>query len=128
MVKTELIGRITARQEDLSAEDVALAVNHILDCMSDSIAQGKRIEIRDFGSFSLRYHRPRNAHNPKTGDQLVTKGKYRPHFKPGQALRDRVNQGRETYAIEGTTPFAECLNRLGDYILQQSEPPERQPS
>ena len=86
MVKTELISRITARQKDLSAKDVALAVDHILDCMSDSIAQGKRIEIRDFGSFSLRYHRPRKAHNPKTGDQLVTKGKYRPHqARPGAA-------------------------------------------
>ena len=68
--------------------------------MSDSLIKGRRIEIRGFGSFSLHYRPPRNAHNPKTGERVVTVAKYSPHFKPGKGLRDLINQSRDLYAIE----------------------------
>ena len=41
------------------------------------------------------YRAPRNAHNPKTGKRLITTPKYRPHFKPGKALRERVNNSKD---------------------------------
>lgn len=90
MVKSELITRLAARQENLSLRDVELSVNHILEKMSDSLANGHRIEVRGFGSFSLHYRPPRRAHNPKTGAHVQTVGKYTPHFKPGKDLRERV--------------------------------------
>lgn len=92
MTKSELIERITAKQEQLPARDVELAVKTILDHMSDVLAQGERIEIRGFGSFSLHYRAPRVGRNPKTGDTVKLSGKYVPHFKPGKDLRDRVNE------------------------------------
>ena len=60
--------------------------------MAQSLAQGKRIEIRGFGSFSLHYREPRVGRNPKTGQSVELEGKYVPHFKPGKELRDRVNE------------------------------------
>ncbi len=90
MVKSELITRLAARQENLSLRDVELSVNHILEKMSDSLANGHRIEVRGFGSFSLHYRPPRRAHNPKTAAHVQTVGKYTPHFKPGKDLRERV--------------------------------------
>ena len=59
--------------------------------MGASLAEGERIEIRGFGSFSLHYRPPRTGRNPKTGAAVALPGKYVPHFKPGKELRERVS-------------------------------------
>jgi len=91
MTKSELIERLAARQTQLSLKDVELVVKSLLEHMAQSLAQGERIEIRGFGSFSLHYRAPRVGRNPKTGQSVDLDGKYVPHFKPGKELRDRVN-------------------------------------
>jgi len=91
MTKSELIERLAARQTQLSLKDVELVVKSLLEHMAQSLAQGERIEIRGFGSFSLHYRAPRVGRNPKTGQSVNLEGKYVPHFKPGKELRDRVN-------------------------------------
>ena len=100
MVKSELIQRMTERQDNLPLKDVELSVNHLLEVMSETLSNGDRIEIRGFGSFNLHYRPPRRAHNPKTGERVFTEAKYTPHFKPGKELRDRVNESRATTAIK----------------------------
>ena len=92
MTKSELIERLAERQTQLSLKDVELVVKSLLEHMAQSLAQGKRIEIRGFGSFSLHYREPRVGRNPKTGQSVELEGKYVPHFKPGKELRDRVNE------------------------------------
>lgn len=92
MTKSELIERIAARQPQLSIKDVELAVKTVLEDMSEILANGGRIEIRGFGSFSLHFRAPRIGRNPKTGESVDLQGKYVPHFKPGKELRDRVNE------------------------------------
>lgn len=91
MTKSELIDRLAEQQKHLAHVDVELGVKAILEQMSVSLAEGDRIEIRGFGSFSLHYRAPRLGRNPKTGDAVSLPGKYVPHFKPGKALRERVN-------------------------------------
>lgn len=98
MTKSELIERIAARQTQLSAKDVELAVKTILEQMSQTLASGDRIEIRGFGSFSLHYREPRLGRNPKTGETVQLSGKYVPHFKPGKEMRERVNESLQESA------------------------------
>ena len=100
MTKSELIETIARKQKHLPAKDVELAVKHILEIMGEALANGERIEIRGFGSFSLHYRAPRIGRNPKTGESVGLAGKYVPHFKPGKELRDRVNQGLERERAE----------------------------
>ena len=80
MTKSELIERIAARQLQLSAKDVELAVKAIIEQMSQTLASGNRIEIRGFGSFSLHYREPRLGRNPKTGATVELAGKIVPPF------------------------------------------------
>jgi len=100
MVKSELINRLIEKQESLSRRDVETSVNTVLECMSNCLGRGERIEIRGFGSFSLHYRPPRKAHNPKTGARVFTEAKYTPHFKPGKELRERVNESRSQFPIK----------------------------
>lgn len=94
MVKSELITKIASNFEQLSITDIESGVNNILECIKDALAKGDRVEIRGFGSFELRHRLPRNAHNPRTGEKLVTMSKYVPHFKPGKEFRNRINESR----------------------------------
>ena len=94
MTKSELIEQIARKQRHLPAKDVELAVKHLLELMSDSLAHGDRIEIRGFGSFSLHFRPPRQGRTPKPGAAVALSGKPDPHYKPGKDLRDRVHAGR----------------------------------
>lgn len=91
LIKSELIEQISQKLSNLPEKDVALATDAILNLMKHNLSTGGRIEIRGFGSFTLRYRPPRQAHNPKTGVKLITAAKHAVHFKPGKKLRETVN-------------------------------------
>ena len=59
--------------------------------MTDAMVQGRRVENRSFGSFTVSQHTPRVGRNPKTGERTHVPEKRKAHFKPGKGLRDRVN-------------------------------------
>ncbi|WP_113905787.1 integration host factor subunit beta [Aliidiomarina celeris] len=92
MTKSELIEVLMSKQPQVTPKAVEAGVRTILESMIQALATGDRIEIRGFGSFSLHYRKPRIGRNPKTGEKVELNGKYVPHFKPGKALRERVDQ------------------------------------
>tara|TARA_Y100000588_G_C13538082_1_gene620742 strand:- start:58 stop:378 length:321 start_codon:yes stop_codon:yes gene_type:complete len=92
MTKSELIEEIAKKQTQLAYRDVELAVKAILENMSERLANGERIEIRGFGSFSLHYRPGRVGRNPKTGAAVSLPAKHVPHFKPGKLLRERIDE------------------------------------
>ena len=92
MTKSKLINILAARFSQLVHKDAELSVKTILDAMSQSLKKNNRIEIRDFGSFSLKYRPPRIGRNPKTGEKVNVPEKYVPHFKAGKELRVRVDK------------------------------------
>ena len=91
MTRSELIERIAELQPQLSIKDIELAVKAIIEQMSRALANGERVEIRGFGSFSLHHRSSRVGRNPKTGEAVQLQAKHVPHFKPGKELRERVN-------------------------------------
>ena len=94
MTKSELIELIARSQQHLAQRDVELAVKTLLEHMSEALANGERIEVRGFGSFSVHHRPPRIGRNPKTGEPVSLPGKHVPHFKPGKQMRERVDEGR----------------------------------
>jgi integration host factor subunit beta len=100
MIKSELIENLAADMTHLPEKRIMKSVSLILEEMSNALINGERIEIRGFGSFALRYRPPRNAHNPKTGEKVITEGKHTPHFKPGKELRARVMASCNTHPIQ----------------------------
>jgi integration host factor subunit beta len=95
MTKSELIDQLAEYQKHLAHLDVELGVKSIIEQMSSALANGDRIEIRGFGSFSLHHRAPRMGRNPKTGEAVALPGKHVPHFKPGKTLRERVDFPKE---------------------------------
>lgn len=99
MTRTELIEVLAAKFPKIPLKDIEGAVKYIVELLIKALENGDRIEIRGFGSFALRYRKPRQARNPKTGSQVKTDGKFAAHFKPGKELRDRVNDSKDKYPI-----------------------------
>ena len=92
MTKSELIERIAHKHSLLARRDVELAVKVMLEHMTACLADGGRIEIRRFGSFSLHFRAARIGCNPRTGTPVSLPARHATYFKPGAALRERVNR------------------------------------
>ena len=92
--KKDLIEVISKDQDQLPQRDIDLAIKTIINSMLESLASGKRIEIRGFGSFALRYRKSRIGRNPKSGESVEIAERYVPHFKPGKKLKQKVNEGK----------------------------------
>ena len=90
--KKDLIEIIAKEQDQLPYRDIELSVKTIIKSMVNSLKKGERIEIRGFGSFSLRYRKSRVGRNPKSGQSVNIEERYVPHFKPGKNLKERVKQ------------------------------------
>jgi integration host factor subunit beta len=71
-----------------------LIVNCVFDSMVDALKQGEGIEIRGFGSFTVRHYKAYEGRNPRTGLPVQVQPKKLPFFKVGKDLRERVNIGR----------------------------------
>lgn len=92
MTRSDLIAALVCRFSYLTAEDADISVKEMLDAMAHTLAQGGRVEVRGFGSFSLNYRPPRTGRNPKSGAVVHVPGKRVPHFIAGKELRKRVDQ------------------------------------
>jgi integration host factor subunit beta len=95
MTKSELIESLTTTNEMLNKREAELIVNAIFDGISQALADGDRVEIRGFGSFTVRQRDAREARNPKSGTVVSIPSKKTPFFKTGKELRERVNGGAE---------------------------------
>lgn len=100
MTKSEIINMLSRKQSHLSHNDIESSIKLIVEQMGDALAEGQRIEIRGFGSFSLHYRRARQGRNPRTGESLSLESKYVPYFKPGKELREQVDLERIHHPIK----------------------------
>ncbi len=91
MTKSELVERLVEANGVLSRKESELVVNIIFDSMCEALQSGEKVEIRGFGSFTIRERDAREARNPKTGDVVKIPAKKTPFFKTGKDLRERVN-------------------------------------
>lgn len=92
MTKSELIARLAERNPHLYHRDLERVVNTVFAEISAALAAGDRVELRGFGSFSVRRRKARMGRNPRTGAAVAVAGKHLPFFKTGKELRRRLNR------------------------------------
>jgi integration host factor subunit beta len=92
MIKSELIQRIAAKTPDLSQRDIEKIVNIILARIVEAMTCGDRVELRGFGTFSVRFREAHVGRNPKTGEPVTVARKAFPRFKPGKEMGERLNK------------------------------------
>ena len=90
LLKSNLVERL-AHKCHIDQVSTDKAIKLLLQCITDNLSAGNRIEIRKFGSFELRVRNNQTARNPKNGNIVSIDKLYTIHFKPGKPLRDTVN-------------------------------------
>ncbi len=91
MNRSELI--IAIKDEaSLSRKDAEKIVDTFFDAIKETLSKGKRVEIRGFGSFTVKNYKPYTGRNPKTGVQINVSSKKLPFFKVGKELKEMVDR------------------------------------
>ncbi len=91
MTKSELILHISELNPHLNRRDIERLVKTVFDEISEALARGDRVELRGFGTFSVKLRDARLGRNPRTGAQVAIDRKLVPFFKAGKELRQRIN-------------------------------------
>ncbi len=78
--------------DSLNVEDLEQTVATILNLISNSLDNGDRVEIRNFGTFSVRSRDQRISRNPKTGTSVLVEPKNHPYFRASKYLRESLNK------------------------------------
>ena len=91
MNKSDLIAALSTK-ENLSPKNAFEIINLIFDGFTATLKKGGRIELRGFGSFTVREYGGYMGRNPKTGAKTQVGEKKLPFFKVGKELRDKVNR------------------------------------
>ncbi|MBM4375419.1 MAG: integration host factor subunit beta [Deltaproteobacteria bacterium] len=94
MTKSELIEAVTARG-DITKARAEQVVNCVFDTMTEALRRGEGIEIRGFGSFTVRPYKAYTGRNPRTGQSVAVPSKRLPFFKVGKELREIVDESKQ---------------------------------
>ena len=90
MLKSDLIEKV-AKELSINHDLAKFAINAVFDTMTEALAKGEVIEIRGFGSFTVRNYPGREGRNPKTGEIVNVPPRKKPFFKVGKELKNRVD-------------------------------------
>ena len=91
MNKSELIEELAAKT-GYNPKSTDKMVRIFFDRIKAALSAGDKVEIRGFGSFTLKKYKGYIGRNPKTGETVEVKPKKLPVFRTGKDLRSRVNQ------------------------------------
>jgi integration host factor subunit beta len=86
MNKSNLILEL-AKKHNLIEKDATQIVDLVFDDFTDTLRNGGRIEIREFGSFVIWKYGAYTGRNPRTGNKVDVKPKKLPFFKAGRKLK-----------------------------------------
>ena len=89
MNKTELVAAVAAKAE-LSKKDAEAAVTAVFDSVKDALAEGDKVSLIGFGTFSVKTRAARTGLNPRTKETIEIPESKVPAFKAGSALKDAV--------------------------------------
>ncbi|ACF46799.1 MAG: integration host factor subunit beta [Prosthecochloris sp.] len=93
--KADLVNTIS-HTTGLTKHETEAVVDCLFESIIDSLKAGKRIEIRGFGSFNIRYKNERLARNPRTGEKVSVEAKNVPTFKISKEFKHAVSQSLQT--------------------------------
>ncbi len=92
MNKSDLVNKISNKSDSFTEDDIEKSVNSILELISKSLSKKQRVEIRNFGTFSIRPREERLSRNPKTGTSVLVEAKNHPYFRASKNLKQSLNK------------------------------------
>src|SRR5579864_7753395 len=101
MTKQQLIEKVAAKTE-LSKAHVEVALEAILELVTEALGSNERVDLRGFGSFVVKEKKERQGRNPRTGEAITIPAKRDASFKPGKELTEKLAQTEAAPKAEET--------------------------
>ena len=92
MVRSELVLILANAYPHLRPSDTERIIDCFFGEIADALVRGDRVELRGFGTLTLRHHPARIGRNPATGAPVNVPAKYVTNFKPGKRMCNRLNK------------------------------------
>ena len=92
MQKSDLLEQLNAQNISFSTSDSKIALDSLIDHLSNLLSEKQRIEIRGFGAFSDRERNPIRGRNPKSGKAIELDGRSLIYFRPSKLIKNRINK------------------------------------
>ena len=92
MNKSDLIDNLSNKSDSNSQDDIEKSINSILNLITHSLKNKHRVEVRNFGTFSIRSREERLSRNPKTGTSVLVEAKNHPYFRASKNLKQSLNK------------------------------------
>ena len=92
MLKSEILEKLSKKNSNIGFEDIELLFNIFIKKITNSLKDGRNIEIRGFGTLSRKINKEKIVRNPKTNEKLFKNQSYKLHFKIGKILHKKINE------------------------------------
>tara|TARA_B100000674_G_C37216492_1_gene635054 strand:- start:130 stop:408 length:279 start_codon:yes stop_codon:yes gene_type:complete len=92
MNKSDLVKNLSIKSDSFNEDDIEKSVNSIISLITNSLSENQRVEIRSFGSFSVKLREKRISRNPKTGTSVLVEAKNHPYFRASRNLKHSLNK------------------------------------
>ena len=89
MLKKDLVDKVSS-ELSMQKQDISLAVDIMLETMTKALEEERRIELRGYGSFSVRSRKPRSTKNPRTGKIMEIPERKTLHFTMSKSLKEAL--------------------------------------
>jgi len=93
-VGKDSLARAVCEKTGLNLIDAKILTSAFFGAIKDELLKKKKIELRGFGSFSIKECKARSARNPRTGEKINIPAKNIPVFKVSDKLLERLNQDK----------------------------------
>ena len=92
MQKSDLLEKLTIQNTSFSISDSKIALDSLIDHLSNLLSEKQRIEVRGFGAFSVRERNPTRARNPKSGKAIELDSRSLIYFRSSKLINIRINK------------------------------------
>ena len=104
LVTKRNIAKAIAEEVGLTQAQASRIIQKTFDAIVNILVAEGRVELRNFGVFEVRWRKPRNARNPRTGEKVSVPERCTVTFKPGQAMQARVETESRIAAADSAEP------------------------
>lgn len=91
MIKKAVLTRIINKSVNIPLREASACVDAVLETLSDALSKGERIELRGFGSFTIRNIPQKKYPSSLKGDILIPAHK-KILFRPSQSLKTKLRR------------------------------------
>ena len=91
MLKSDILKKLELKQKNLSENDIEQVFNIFTKKIINALNEGKKVELRGFGTLKKKINKAKEVRNPKTNEKVFKKESFKLHFKIGKILHNKLN-------------------------------------